>query len=252
MKIGSLFSGIGGLEKGLEDAGLGHTVWQVEQDAYCRAVLAKHWPDTERFDDVRTVGASVLAAVDLICGGFPCQDVSSVGKRAGLTGARSGLWVEFKRIVAELHPAWVVVENVTSGAAAWVDVVVNGLELEGYSCLPIPLSAADVGAPHGRARVFIVAANPNASVVRDEPRRIGRKNRADSSLASHAGWRAAQPDMVRVVHGVSKELYRPSARIAALGNSVVPQCAEVIGHVIRELCSTAENKKPGVGAPGHQ
>ena len=162
MRIGSLFSGIGGLEKGLEDAGLGHTVWQVEQDAYCRAVLAKHWPDAERFDDVRTVGASVLAAVDLICGGFPCQDVSSVGKRAGIAGARSGLWFEYLRIVTELRPHWVVVENVASGARAWVDVVVEGLGQLGYACLPVPLAAANVGAPHERARVFVVAANADA------------------------------------------------------------------------------------------
>ena len=273
MRIGSLFSGVGGLEKGLEDAGLGHTVWQVEQDAYCRAVLAKHWPDAERFDDVRTVGASVLAAVDLICGGFPCQDVSSAGKRAGLAGARSGLWFEYLRVVTELRPQWVVVENVASGARDWFDQVVEGLERQGYACLPVPIAASDVGAPHRRDRVFVIAAHVDAKSepVGSEhsevacsptianshgPRRKGRfasgsepKVAADQRVCH---WRKAQPDMVRVVHGLSRGLDRPSARIAALGNSVVPQCAEVIGHVIRELCSTVESKKPGVGAPGHQ
>jgi DNA (cytosine-5)-methyltransferase 1 len=117
MRIGSLFSGIGGLELGLEWSGVGHTVWQVEREPFCRAVLAKHWPAAERFDDVRTVGKANLAPVDLICGGFPCQDVSSAGKGAGLAGERSGLWREFARILGELQPGWVVVENVAGGAA---------------------------------------------------------------------------------------------------------------------------------------
>src|SRR6187200_1732128 len=102
MTIGSLFAGVGGLELGLEWAGLGPTLWQVEQDKFCRAVLEKHWPQAERFDDVCTVGSANLAPVQLICGGFPCQDVSSAGKGAGLAGERSGLWREFARVVREL------------------------------------------------------------------------------------------------------------------------------------------------------
>ena len=92
MRIGGLFSGIGGLELGLERAGVGHTVWQVEQDAWCRSVLAQHWPEAERFDDVCNVGAHNLSPVEVICGGFPCQDISKVGRGAGLDGARSGLF----------------------------------------------------------------------------------------------------------------------------------------------------------------
>jgi len=231
MRIGSLFSGIGGLELGLERAGLGHTVWQVEQDAYCRAVLAKHWPNAERFDDVRTVGAAVLSAVDLICGGFPCQDVSSAGKRAGLAGVRSGLWFEFYRVVREMRPNWVVVENVASGAHAWVDEVVVGLEQLGYECLPVPLAAADVGAPHGRARVFVVAAHADA---KGEP--VGAEH-AEVACTSTSGrhWSSGQPDMVRMVHGLPRGMDGSRNRIAALGNAVVPQCAEVIGHLIVRL-----------------
>ena len=148
LTIGSLFSGIGGLELGLEWAGLGPVVWQVEKDPFCRLVLAKHYPEAKRFDDVCTVGANELARVALICGGFPCQDVSSAGLGAGLTGERSGLWREFARIVAELRPGWVVVENVTSGAGRWLDTVVGELERLGYACLPLPIAASDVGAPH--------------------------------------------------------------------------------------------------------
>ncbi len=156
--IGSLFSGIGGLEIGLEAAGLGPVAWQVEQDPFCRAVLAKHWPAVDRsVSDVRTAGASNLRPVDLICGGFPCQDVSGAGKGAGLAGERSGLWFEFARIVGELRPRIVVVENVASGARRWLCRVRSDLHTLGYRTRAIALSAADVGAPHLRRRIFIVA-----------------------------------------------------------------------------------------------
>jgi DNA (cytosine-5)-methyltransferase 1 len=108
LTIDSLFSGIGGLEIGLEWAGLGPVLWQVERDPFCLRKLAWRYPDAARFDDVKSVGAANLAPVDLICGGFPCQDVSSAGKRVGLAGARSGLWYEFARIVGEMRPRWVI------------------------------------------------------------------------------------------------------------------------------------------------
>lgn len=237
LRIGSLFAGIGGLELGLEWAGVGHTTWQVERDTRCQAVLAKHWPNAIRFDNVRTVGAHNLPPVDLICGGFPCQDVSSAGARAGLAGDRSGLWFEYERIVRELRPAWVVVENVASGADRWVDVVMAGLARLGYACLPIPLAAADVGAPHERARVFIVAARDRsrAANVAREPT-IAPRKRKPAQPADTPGcdsWRSPQPPMVRVAYGVSHRLDIPM-----LGNAVVPQCAQVVGHVIRELAAT--------------
>ncbi len=233
LRIGSLFSGIGGLELGLEWAGLGHTVWQVEQNPYCRDVLTRHWPEAERHNDVREVGKRNLAAVDIICGGFPCQDVSSAGKRAGLGGTRSGLWYEFARILDECYPAWVVVENVRSGAAKWVDAVRGDLERIGYATLPIPLSAADVGAPHRRDRVFVVGAlaHANSDGIRDEHGRASRTNgESTAQPARHSGW-AAEPGVARVVHGLSGRVDREKA----LGNSVVPQCAEVVGHVIKQL-----------------
>lgn len=105
MRIGSLFSGIGGLELGLEMAGVGDVAWQVELDPWCRAVLARHWPNADRsVCDVTEAGPWNLEQVEVICGGFPCQDVSCAGIGAGLSGARSGLWREYLRIVDECKP----------------------------------------------------------------------------------------------------------------------------------------------------
>lgn len=94
IRFGSLFSGIGGIDLGLERAGM-QCVWQVEIDEFCRKVLTKHWPDVPKFNDVRECGKHNLEQVDLIAGGFPCQDISNAGKRAGIDGKQSGLWSEF-------------------------------------------------------------------------------------------------------------------------------------------------------------
>lgn len=156
MRIGSLFSGIGGLELGLEWAGVGRTVWQVERDPFCRAVLARHWPDAERFEDVCTVGVANLAPVDVICGGFPCQDISYAGKGVGLDGERSGLWFEFARIVREMGPRFVVVENVSALLTRGLDAVLGTLASLGYDAEWCCVRASDVGARHRRDRVFLI------------------------------------------------------------------------------------------------
>ena len=155
LTIGSLFAGIGGLELGLEWAGLGQVAWQVEIDPFCREVLAARWPDARRYEDVRTVDASV-GAVGVLCGGFPCQDVSVAGKGAGLDGARSGLWFEFRRIAELLRPAAVVVENTAGLVGRGLDIVVGGLSDLGYAVEGTRIRASDLGAPHRRERVFLV------------------------------------------------------------------------------------------------
>jgi len=155
--IGSLFSGIGGLELGLEWAGLGPVAWQCEADAACRSVLRARWPGTTIYNDVREVRGAEVQPVDIICGGFPCQDVSLAGKGAGLDGARSGLWFEYGRIVREVRPRFVVVENVAALVVRGLDRVLGDLAESGYDALWFPLRASDVGAPHRRERVFIVA-----------------------------------------------------------------------------------------------
>jgi DNA (cytosine-5)-methyltransferase 1 len=186
LTMGSLFSGIGGLELGLEWAGLGPALWQVEQDKFCRAVLEKHWPAAERFNDVREVGRANLAPVQLICGGFPCQDVSSAGKGAGLAGERSGLWREFARVVGELRPEWVVVENVTSGARRWFDEVVRELGELDYAVLPVPVAASDVGAPHLRRRLFLVAYADRRGELQPKGGQREQRGRAANGAAADA------------------------------------------------------------------
>lgn len=161
LAIGSLFSGIGGLDLGLEcalrDGGFDvSTIWQCEQDAWCCGILARHWPDALRYDDVRNVSADA-PRIDILCGGFPCQDVSVAGKGAGLAGARSGLWYEFARIARELRPRIVVVENVAALLSRGLDTVLGDLSEAGYDALWFDLRASDVGAPHQRERLFIVA-----------------------------------------------------------------------------------------------
>jgi DNA (cytosine-5)-methyltransferase 1 len=164
VNVGSLFAGIGGFDLGFERCGM-RVLWQVEKEPYCRAVLARHFPEAVRFEDVREVGAHDLEKVDLICGGFPCQDLSSAGKGAGLDGARSGLWAEFARIVRELRPRYVVVENVpallTGKGKRWarapIGRVLGDLAEVGYDAEWACLSAREFGAPHLRKRIWIVA-----------------------------------------------------------------------------------------------
>lgn len=147
---------MGGFELGLERAGFGPVLWQVEIDQFCRAVLAHHWPDAERFEDVRSVSAESLPRIDLLCGGFPCQPVSVAGKRRGHEDDR-WLWPEMLRLVREMRPRWVVAENVPGLRTLGADTVLEDLEAAGYSVWPLVVGADDVGAPHRRKRVWIVA-----------------------------------------------------------------------------------------------
>ena len=159
MRFGSLFSGIGGFDLGFEQAGM-ECVWQCEIDKSAKSVLAKHWPGVPCIEDVRDVRRDTVAAVDLICGGFPCQDLSVAGKRAGLAGERSGLWFEFHRVLADLRPQWVVVENVpgllSSHRGADFAIVLRGLVELRYGVSWRILDAQYFGVAQRRRRVFIV------------------------------------------------------------------------------------------------
>jgi DNA (cytosine-5)-methyltransferase 1 len=155
LTFGSLFAGIGGFDLGFERAGM-VCKWQVEIDDYATRVLAKHWPNVHRERDIRECGFHNLERVDVICGGFPCQDISYAGQGAGLDGERSGLFFEAIRLVRELRPRIVVLENVAALLTRGLDRVLGTLAEIGYDaewhCIP----AAAVGAPHIRDRVFVV------------------------------------------------------------------------------------------------
>jgi len=159
-RVGSLFSGIGGFDLGAERAG--HSiVWQVENDPYCRKVLAKHWPNVPCYGDVHDVGAHNLEEVDVCIGGFPCQPVSVAGKQRAQDDER-WLWPEFARIIRELRPRYAIMENVPGLLIRGMGDVLGDLAVLGYDAEWGIISAASVGAPHLRKRIFIVAnANGN-------------------------------------------------------------------------------------------
>jgi DNA (cytosine-5)-methyltransferase 1 len=162
MKFGSLFAGIGGIDLGLERAGM-ECIWQVENDEYCTRVLEKHWPEVQRFGDVRE--CTNLPPVDLIAGGFPCQPHSIAGQRRGAEDNRN-LWPEFSRIIGELKPRYVLAENVPGIITTYIDTVLFDLEGQGYTCATFNLPALAFDAPHRRERIFIVAHRDDNNQVR--------------------------------------------------------------------------------------
>jgi DNA (cytosine-5)-methyltransferase 1 len=161
MKVLDLFSGIGGFSLGLERTGGFRTVAFCEIDPFCRRVLAKHWPGIPCYEDVKNLTADRLTAdgisVDVVCGGFPCQDISYAGRGAGIDGERSGLWTEYARLIGEIRPQYVIVENVAALLVRGLDRVLGSLATLRYDaewhCIP----ASHVGAPHIRDRIWIVA-----------------------------------------------------------------------------------------------
>lgn len=162
MKSVSLFSGIGGFDLGFQRAGI-ECVAVCEIDKNAQAILRRHFPKAELFDDVRKVGIATHGrkSIDVVCGGFPCQDLSVAGKRAGLAGERSGLWFEFARIIDELEPSWVVIENVpgllSSDKGRDFAVIIQWLAQRGYGVVWRVLDAQYFGVPQRRRRVFLVA-----------------------------------------------------------------------------------------------
>lgn len=233
LTVGSLFSGIGGLDLGLERAGMA-VKWQVEIDDYCNRVLAKHWPDIPRYRDVRTVGRHNLESVDLICGGFPCQDVSVAGKRAGINGERSGLWREFIRIIGELRPRFVLVENVPGlFLDGGIGRVLGDLAEVGYDAEWSTVSACALDAPHTRERVFIVAYPKSKGLSESSWARLDKAGFPGPQChgldaRGDAGHWTTEPGVGRMAHGVPGRV----DRLRSLGNAVVPQVAEWIGRRI--------------------
>jgi DNA (cytosine-5)-methyltransferase 1 len=270
LKVLSLFAGIGGFELGLERTGGFETVAQCEIDPFCRKVLAKHWPNVKRYEDVRTLTADTLRRdgieVDVICGGFPCQDISLAGKGAGIEGERSGLWTEYARLIGELRPQFVFVENVAALLGRGLGAVLGDLAALGYDCWWDCIPASAVGAPHRRDRLWLVAYPGGAGLegfgiraqafgARDDDagcqsggasiapaiahsisgqlaqcwpsRRMGR----EKPFSRDGDWPlTSEPFVCRGSHGVPDRAHR----LRTLGNAVVPQIPELIGNAILE------------------
>ena len=239
LRVLDLFSGIGGFSLGLERTGGFETVAFCEIEPYCRAVLAKHWPSVKQYHDVRTLTADTLRsdgiAVDVICGGFPCTDISVAGKGLGITGPQSGLWREYARIIGELRPAFVIVENVSALLGRGLADVLGDLAALGYDaewhCIP----AGHVGAPHQRDRIWIVAYLNQKGCTNTKGRtRHAEQARRQILTANSVGRRShrwqTKSEMVRVVHGVSVDV----DAVGTLGNAVVPQIPDLIGKAIMQ------------------
>ena len=224
MRVGSLFAGIGGFDLGLERAGF--TIgWQCEIDPYCQRVLAKHWPAVTRYSDITTTDWHAVRAVDLICGGFPCQPFSTAshGKRTA-----SSLWPAMLAVVGIVKPTWVLVENVAGAANLVFHQVAADLESLGYEVAPpLEIPACAVGLDHWRPRYWLLAySNSGRQSSSSEHAEASQLQGGRSQFSSMGG-----------PHGVPREL----DRLRALGNAIVPQIAEHIGRSILH----AQQELPG-------
>ena len=239
LRVLDLFSGIGGFSLGLERTGGFRTVAFCEIEPYCRAVLRKHWPGIPCFEDVRSLYASDMPEpIDVICGGFPCQDISAAGEQVGIDGSRSGLWREFARLIGETRPKFCIVENVAALLNRGMGRVLADLAALGYGaewhCIP----ASVVDAPHERDRVWIIGYperkhNPSQIVSA-----IPRKPWAEARLGElvRISSPAFRSEALAALGGMDDGI--PSGldidRLRSLGNAVVPQIPEIIGRAILE------------------
>jgi DNA (cytosine-5)-methyltransferase 1 len=255
MKVGSLFSGIGGIEIGFEKQGF-TTEWFVECDTYARAVLTKRFPETPIYGDITEIDFRTVPKVDIITGGFPCQDISNAGKRVGIEGSRSSLWKYYRDAIREIRPKFALIENVAALTRRGLNVVLADLAEIGYDAEWYNISASAVGALHRRERIFIIASDPlcrreHGEQCKESIRKTvenvenpccdgsnegnrdaftrGETSTEHSNKSISTGWWSTEPDVDRVVNGISNRV----DRIKCLGNAVVPQVAEVFAQAIK-------------------
>jgi DNA (cytosine-5)-methyltransferase 1 len=274
MNVLDLFSGIGGFSLGLERSGM-RTVAFCEIEPFCRSVLKKHWPDVPIFEDVTKLKASdINEQVNVIAGGFPCQDISTAGRGAGLSGSRSGLWFEYHRLINEIQPQFAIIENVSALRSRGLDDVLRSLVEIGYDaewhCIP----ASAVGAPHRRDRIWIVA-YPSRNRLQEregKDRESFRSERLQSGMDligksfnvadairigqqgpwTHGDARNSETNgegqTTQFIYGGFGNIWRVEPdvgrvangvpgrvdRLRALGNAVVPQIPEMIGRAIMD------------------
>jgi DNA (cytosine-5)-methyltransferase 1 len=256
LKVLDLFSGIGGFSLWLERTGGFETVAFCEIEEFPRKVLKKHWPEVPCYNDVRELTGEILRrdgiSVDVICGGFPCQDISSSGKQGGISAGRSGLWSEIVRLLSDIRPKFAIIENVTNLLAGergrWFATVLADLASIGYDAEWHCIQAANIGLHHGRDRVWILA-YPNGkrwgSLVKGQQVRSARLN-----LQSHQqGWADTLrllPNVGRLFANADGRLERndngiPEGldRLKCCGNAVVPHIAEILGNSIIQAMEAA-------------
>ena len=214
MKVLDLFSGIGGFSLGLERAGM-QTAAFCELNPFCRSVLKKHWPNVPIFEDVTKLKASdINDQIDVIAGGFPCQDISTAGRGAGLSGSRSGLWFEYHRLINEIQPQFAIIENVSALRSRGLDEVLRSLAEIGYDaewhCIP----ASAVGAPHRRDRIWIVA-YPNDQHGWSKSSNIGGERTRPRDQFGGGSSNMAYPQREGEWR---RRVQRPNEDIKALGN----------------------------------
>lgn len=248
MNFISLFSGIGGLDLGLERTGM-KCIAQVEIDEFCQKILNKHWPDVQKFRDIRDVKKEDFKKpASLICGGFPCQDVSHAGKRLGLDGERSILWKEYFRLICEIEPRWIVAENVIGLLSAnngeFFGTVLRDLARTGYYVQWRVLQASKFHAPHSRKRVIVIA---HSNQIRQGDifsniAWIQTKEKPQLWDAFRTDGREVFVETARRVLGDYDGFPFKLDRLGALGNAVVPQVAEFVGHCIMNY--EAQNLSP--------
>lgn len=228
-KVLDLFSGIGGFSLGLERAGMTTEAF-CEIDPYCRKVLARHWPEVKRHNDVKQLdGSQYAGTIDVICGGYPCQPFSAAGKQLGEKDPRH-LWPEMRRIIREARPRWVIAENVRGHVRLGFDTVAAQLEDDGFTVWPFIVPACAVGAPHRRDRLWIIAHAERNQQPRQEScgGEAGRMGREQQSLPWDRDWQGA----LREFRGMDDGLSYRVDRVDTLRNSVVPQIPELIGQTI--------------------
>ncbi len=236
LTVGSLFSGIGGLDLGLERAGM-EIIWQSEIDPYACKVLSKHWPAVVNHGDIKNINWGDIVRPDVICGGYPCQPFSLVGPRRGESDERH-LWPWIREAIGQLRPKYAILENVRGHITLGLDAVLADLASIGYDAEWTVIRASAVGASHRRERLFIVAYPNEGSLVHSDfngrsqainrnPRQVITASRRSGNSTSGSRW-LLEPDVGRVANGVPSRV----DRLRGLGNAVVPQVAELIGRMV--------------------
>ena len=245
LKVLDLFSGIGGFSLGLERTGAFETSAFCEIEEYPRRVLKKRWPNVPLFGDIKDLKGEDVGAVDLITGGFPCQDLSSAGQMRGIgEGTRSGLFREMLRLAVETHRPFILFENVNrllSGPSEkkgeWFHNFLWSLAEIGYDAEWFCLSSAGVGAPHLRERLWVVA-YPNETQL--ERGSISLRVHKEHANFSNTCWGKDKPGVVRTLDGVPAQM----DRLGCLGNAVVPEVPFLIGKALISSGAMLNNRDP--------